>query len=89
MLGVAGAGIALALFAGTPTARAAWQELALFLSLHGNPEPASANVLSEHEIEPLDQMSPQPQAELLLERSINHYRGANDQIAARVSIPTT
>jgi HEAT repeat protein len=32
----------------------------------------------------LDQMAPQNQAELLLERSINHYRGANDQIAARV-----
>jgi hypothetical protein len=80
-----GGGIVLALAAGTPTARAAWQELALFLSLHGTPEPASANLLSEHEIEVLDQMSPQHQAELLLERSINHYRGANDQIAARVA----
>jgi HEAT repeat protein len=29
-------------------------------------------------------MSPQSQAELLLERSINHYAGANEQIAARV-----
>jgi hypothetical protein len=72
------------LFAGTPTARAAWQELSQLLSLEGKPEPASANVLSEHEIEVLDQMTPQSQAELLLERSINHYRGANDQIAARV-----
>jgi hypothetical protein len=66
------------------TARAAWQELARFLSLVGEPEPASANVLSEHELEVLDQMMPQQQAELLLERSINHYRGANEQIAARV-----
>jgi len=40
--------------------------------------------LSEHEIEVLDKMSPQSQAELLLERSINHYRGANDQPAERV-----
>ena len=47
--------------------------------------PASANVLSEHEMEALDGMSPQRQAELLLERSINHYRGANEEIAARVS----
>ena len=45
---------------------------------------SSASVLSEHEIEVLDSMSPQSQAELLLERSINHFRGANDQIAARV-----
>src|SRR5712692_3783071 len=42
------------------------------------------NVLSEHEIEGLDKMTPQSQAQLLLERSINHYRGANDQIATRV-----
>jgi HEAT repeat protein len=66
------------------TGRAAWQELAAFLSLQGKPEPASANVLSEHEIEELDSMTAQQQATLLLERSINHYDGANDQIAARV-----
>jgi len=70
---------------GTGTARAAWDEIAQLLSLHGKPEPASANVLSEHEIELLDRMTPQSQAQLLLERSINHYRGANDQIATRVS----
>lgn len=69
---------------GSGTARAAWQEIAQFLSLLGDPEPASANVLSDHEIEVLDQMTPQHQAELLLERSLNHYRGANEQILARV-----
>ena len=61
-----------------------WNPLARLLSLQGKPMPASASVLSEHEIEVLDSMSPQSQAELLLERSINHYRGANQQIAARV-----
>jgi hypothetical protein len=45
---------------------------------------ASATVLSEHEITALDSMTAQQQAELLLERSINHYRGANTQIEARV-----
>jgi hypothetical protein len=45
---------------------------------------ASASVLSDHEIDALDAMTPQNQAELLLERSINHYRGANTQISARV-----
>ena len=49
----------------------------------GRSNPVSANVLSEHELEVLDSMSPQAQAELLLERSINHFRGANEQIAAR------
>lgn len=69
---------------GTRTAQAAWQELVQFLTLHGKPEPASANVLSEHEIEQLDRMSPQSQAELLLERAINDFRGANDEIERRV-----
>jgi HEAT repeat protein len=79
------AGIALGvLLLGTGKARAAWEEIAQFLSLQGKPEPASASVLSEHEIERLDEMTPQSQAQLLLERSINHYRGANDQIATRV-----
>jgi hypothetical protein len=70
---------------GTGGARAAWEPIAHFLSLRGAPQPVSANVLSEHEIEGLDSMAPQNQAELLLERSINHYTGANDQIAARVN----
>jgi hypothetical protein len=68
----------------TGTAAAAWNTVSEFLSLQGRPEPASANVLSEHHLETLDAMPPQGQAEFLLERSINHYAGANDQIAARV-----
>jgi HEAT repeats len=66
------------------TAQAAWEDIAQLIGLKGKPAPASANVLSEHEIENLDQMSPQSQATLLLERSINHYAGANEQIADRV-----
>jgi HEAT repeats len=84
IVAIAVCGLGLVVFAGTRTARAAWQELTQFLTLQGRPERASANVLSEHELEVLDGMSPQHQAELLLERSINHYRGANEQIAARV-----
>ena len=44
---------------------------------------ASASVLSEHHLEALKSMTPQQQAELLLERAINGYRGANEEIAAR------
>jgi HEAT repeats len=69
---------------GTGAAPAAWERLSHFLSLRGDPEPASANVLSEHELEGLDAVEPQGQAELLLERSINHYKGANEQIERRV-----
>ena len=70
--------------AGSGSLRAAWEPIARFISLEDPPSPASANVLSEHEATVLDDASPQSQAELLLERSINHYRGANEQIAARV-----
>jgi len=70
--------------AGTGSLRAAWEPLARIIGLTQPPVAASANVLSEHEIEALDSALPQAQAELLLERSVNHYRGANDQIAARL-----
>lgn len=70
--------------AGSGRLRAAWEPIARFVSLQDPPRPASANVLSEHELAALDKMPPQNQAELLLERSINRYRGANEQIAARV-----
>jgi len=76
--------LVLALTLDTKTAQAAWDGIAQFIGLKGKPAPASANVLSEHEIGVLDQMPSQRQAQLLLERSINHYSGANDQIAVRV-----
>ena len=84
LVAIAGLIFMFALAAKTGSAQSAWQVIAQFIGLHGKPEPASANVLSEHETEGLDQMAPQAQAELLLERSINHYRGANDEIAKRV-----
>jgi HEAT repeats len=65
------------------TVQAAWTEISQFLSLQGKPEPTSPAIMSQHELEKLDNTSPQHQAELLLERAINHYEGANDQIAAR------
>jgi HEAT repeats len=66
------------------TTGAAWQGISKFLSLKGKPEAASPAVLSEHETENLDEARPQAQAELLLERAINHYAGASDQVAERV-----
>jgi hypothetical protein len=80
------AAFALGMFAaGSGTLRGAWEPIARFVALQDAPKPASANVLSEHEIAALADMPAQGQAELLLERAINHYAGANDQIAARVS----
>src|SRR5262245_52866354 len=84
MAGVGGAVIAT-LLVGNGTARAAWDEISRVIGLQGQPAPASANVLSEHHLEGLDAMAPQAQAEFLLERSINHYDGANREIERRVS----
>jgi len=44
---------------------------------------ASAQVLSEHHLEALTSMTPQQQAEFLLERAINHYQGATDELVVR------
>jgi len=76
--------VVVSLLIASANASAAWQQIAVFLSLQGKPEPASANVLSTHHTEALDGMSPQQQAEFLLERSINHYDGANREIEARL-----
>ena len=76
--------IVLPLLVVTVDARAAWLQLAQLLSLQGKPEPASASVLSEHHLEALDATTPQAQAEFLLERSINHYDGANREIERRL-----
>src|SRR5688500_3118981 len=46
-------------------------------------QPTSAGVLSEHHLETLDAMPPQAQAEFLIERAVNRYQGANEQILAR------
>ena len=78
-------GVLLALpFVARRPVRAAWDQFTNFLSLHGKPEAASPAVLSGHEKETLDHRSAQKQAELLLERAINHYDRANDEIATRV-----
>lgn len=73
-----------ALLANTTTARAGWDQISRVLGLQGEPAPASANVLSEHHLEALDAMPPQAQAEFLLERSMNHYEGANREIERRL-----
>jgi HEAT repeat protein len=78
------AALVVVVVASSGTARATWDQLARVLSLEGKPEPASANVLSAHHLEGLDSMSPQAQAEFLLERAINHYEGANREIETRL-----
>ncbi|MBI2677217.1 MAG: HEAT repeat domain-containing protein [Candidatus Koribacter versatilis] len=66
------------------TVQAAWADLKARLGLAGEPVVAGPATLSEHEIEGLDQLPPQVQAQRLLERAINHYAGAAEQIEKRV-----
>jgi len=48
------------------------------------PRPASAPLLSQHEIEALDGMEPPAQVKLLTERALNQYQGALEQIHQRL-----
>jgi hypothetical protein len=58
--------------------------LAAFLQLIGPPVPASSGAISEHDLEELSGMSSQDQATRLLEKAINHYQGAGEEIAKRL-----
>ena len=55
----------------------------VLLQLHGPPVAASSATLAEHEMEQINAMAPQDQVTRLLERTINHYKGAGDEIAKR------
>jgi hypothetical protein len=84
-LAIGGTLVGLAMISyGTGLAQTAWQEVLSFIALEGKPVAASPARLSEHEIQELDHMTPQQQAELLLERAINHYQGAIEWIDKRV-----
>jgi hypothetical protein len=65
--------------------KAAWAEFERIIHLKSNPLPASPAKLSDHEIEALSGMAPQQQAQLLMERAINHYEGAIELIDKNVS----
>ena len=58
-------------------------KLEVLLQLSGIPVPASSAVLSEHELEEINAMPPQDQAMRLVERTINHYSGAGEEIEKR------
>lgn len=64
--------------------RAAWAEIERIIQLKGDPLPASPAKLSDHEIGELSSMAPQQQAQLLIERAINHYDGAIERIESNV-----
>jgi hypothetical protein len=64
--------------------KAAWAEFERIIQLKSDPLPASPAKLSGHEIVGLSAMAPQQQAQLLMERAINHYEGAIELIDKNV-----
>ncbi len=83
LVGLAAVGVVVAL---QPEAvRAGFERLVRFIELAGEPVLASTPVISEHEIEELRAAPAQEQAERLLERAINGYRGANELIEAELA----
>jgi HEAT repeat protein len=64
--------------------KAAWAEFERIMQLKSDPLQASPAKLSDHEIEGLSALAPQQQAQLLLERAINHYEGAIELIDKNV-----
>jgi HEAT repeat protein len=56
----------------------------ILLALAGPPVAASSATLSEHELEEISAMPPNDQVKRLLERTVNHYKGAAEEISKRV-----
>lgn len=75
---------ALALSAWSGVLAAAWKELVGLITVRGEPVPASPAVISGHEVDELERLPPQAQAERLLERAVNHYDGAAELIEERI-----
>ena len=63
---------------------AAVEEIETILALKSAPVPASPAKFSNHLAGELEAMTPQAQAELLLEESVNHYAGAIEMIEPRL-----
>jgi len=66
------------------TIRAAWEEFERVVLLKSEPLSASPPRLSEHIIEELASLPAQKQAEILVQRSVNHYAGAIEMLGERV-----
>jgi hypothetical protein len=64
--------------------QAAWMQFTDLVDLRSEPVAASPALLSEHVIEGLADLKPQKQAEVLLQRAVNHYSGAIELISQHV-----
>jgi HEAT repeat protein len=71
-------GIIFAMPLATGMAREGWAGIGQFMAVHAKPAARAPLAISEHD---LNRLNPQQQAELLLQRALNHDDGASDQIA--------
>ena len=76
--------IALIVFGALDWAFASGNALGVLFQITGAPVAASNARISEHELEEINNMAPQDQAARLLERTINHYKGAPEEISKRI-----
>ena len=58
--------------------------LGIVLQIAGSPVPVSSGALSEHDLDELSHLPPEAQAARLIEKAINHYRGAAEAIDKRL-----
>src|SRR3954454_5821183 len=72
------------LLGGSVLAMAFAGRIGVLLQLAGSPVEVSSGKLSEHDREELNGMAPQEQACRLLEKAINHYSAAGDELARRL-----
>jgi HEAT repeat protein len=78
-------GVVLALpFVARDTVDGVSRRVADWLASYRPPSADSPAAFSEQDLEKLDRQPAQKQAELLLQRAVNHHDESNDQIAARV-----
>jgi hypothetical protein len=76
--------LVLLIAANPGSVKAAWAEFERIIELKSDPLPASPAKISDHETAELSSMTPQQQAQLLMERAINHYQGAIELIDRNV-----
>ena len=58
--------------------------VAVLLQIQGSPMPVSSGAISEHDLEELNTLPAEGQAVRLLEKAVNHYRGAAEEIDKRL-----
>ena len=76
--------LVILLLASSVFAWALSSRLGILLQMVGPAVPVSSGALSEHDLEELKAMPPEAQAARLLEKAINHYRGAGEEISRRL-----